>query len=775
MKSFPKLNLLVSFLLLIFLFGVFPNISLAERAINSYGYTKTFGKDALEIGNSVATDSSGNVYITGFFGGTDVDFDPSPDYTDPHSSGGFRNIFLTKINADGTYGYTKTFGGDVFDEAKAVAVDSHGNVFVAGYFFSSSVDFNPGVGVDTHTNNGGTDIFLTKINADGTYGYTKTIGGAGSEIANGISVDSDDNIYITGLFSSAAVDFNPNDDGSDPQSTAGDNDIFLTKINADGTYGYTKTIGGAGAEAGNSVFLDSQDNIYITGLFSSAGVDFNPNDDGSDPQSTAGDNDIFLTKINADGTYGYTKTIGGAGDDRGNSVGVDSSGNAYVTGYFSGAGVDFNPSTALEDEALRTSAGDTDIFLLKINTDGTYGYANTIGGGGADVGSGLALDSSGNVYITGTFWDIAVDFNYGPGSDPHTSSGNEDIFLTKINADETYGYTKVIGANDYEAGRGVAVDPSDNKFVTGYYYSVSINFNSYVGADTHTSDNTGDVFLTKFAQVTYFFIKNLTAPLSTETSVGAVSVDDVGMDDGILADEEENIRLLDDGVPLADMDVTFSIDLDLSTVSGDSDPATYKSFVNNLTSVSGNVSNYTLYVPFREGDVSVTVCPGATSLSEISENCSGAVSYINGAGASLVTIGANQYWSVPSQTTGGGVSVAKQASTSGSRPSSFVSKPIIISNNINQPNQNPTESPQEKYTFLRNLRLKNTGEDVKELQKYLNAHGFIIATTGNGSLGNESTYFGLRTKTALMKFQKSKGLVPDGIMGPITRAALNAN
>ncbi|MEJ2657501.1 MAG: hypothetical protein P8012_09935, partial [Desulfobacterales bacterium] len=186
--------------------------------------------------------------------------------------------------------------------------------------------------------------------------------------------------------------------------------------------------GGTDRDYGQSVAVDGSDNVYITGYFSGANVNFNPGA-GTDDHTSAGLEDIFLTKINADGSYGYTKTMGGTDRDYGRSVAVDGSDNVYITGYFSGANVDFNPGAGTDDH---TSKGLDDIFLTKINFDGSYDLTKTMGGTSQDAGQSVAVDSRVNAYITGYFSGANVDFNPGAGTDDHTSEGLEDIFLTKF-------------------------------------------------------------------------------------------------------------------------------------------------------------------------------------------------------------------------------------------------------------------------------------------------------------------------------------------------------
>ena len=190
-------------------------------------------------------------------------------------------------------------------------------------------------------------------------------------------------------------------------------------------YSWTKTMGGTLADCSESAAVDASGNVYLSGFFLGT-ADFDPGP-GTDNHTSTGDYDIFLTKINADGTYGWTKTMGGTLADCSESAAVDASGNVYVTGNFQGT-VDFDPGPDLDNHACNDRI---DIFLTKINADGTYGGTQTMGGIDYDTGHSVAADGNGNVYVTGRFQSI-VDFDSGPGTDNHTSIGSVDIFLTKF-------------------------------------------------------------------------------------------------------------------------------------------------------------------------------------------------------------------------------------------------------------------------------------------------------------------------------------------------------
>ncbi|MBN2374394.1 hypothetical protein JXL19_11475, partial [bacterium] len=185
------------------------------------------------------------------------------------------------------------------------------------------------------------------------------------------------------------------------------------------------TMGGTGYDQAFSTTVDGSGNVYVTGWFQDT-VDFDP-DPGADSHISAGDSDIFLTRINADGSYGWTKTMGGTGYDQAFSSTVDGSGNVYVTGWFQDT-VDFDPGTSMDSHI---SAGDSDIFLTRINADGSYGWTKTMGGTVCDQAFSSTVDSSGSVYVTGGFSDTA-DFDPGNSKDIHTTVGGTDIFLIKF-------------------------------------------------------------------------------------------------------------------------------------------------------------------------------------------------------------------------------------------------------------------------------------------------------------------------------------------------------
>ena len=248
---------------------------------------------------------------------------------------GLAVLFLcygSVAHAEAVYSYTKTTGGTDGDIGQSVAVDSSGNVYVTGYF-QQTVDFDSDPGTVNPTSEGFKDIFITKRNSAGDHVWTKTMGGTEDDVGQSVALDDIDNVYITGSFQGTNVDFNPDPVDEDLQTAAGLEDVFLTKINFYGSYDITVTIGGTASDIGQSVTLDDIGNVYLTGSFSGTDVDFNPDPEDEDLQTSAGLEDIYLTKFRLVGfvVTPASVTTTGAGDTATFTVRLLSEPTANVT------------------------------------------------------------------------------------------------------------------------------------------------------------------------------------------------------------------------------------------------------------------------------------------------------------------------------------------------------------------------------------------------------------------------------------------------------------
>jgi gliding motility-associated-like protein len=372
---------------------------------------------------SIAVDASGNVYTTGYFTGT-VDFDPGPGSYNLNSSAA---TFISKLNAAGNFVWAKQMlTVAAIEQNRLIAVDASGNVYTTGTF-SGTADFDPGTGVFNMTsgNNGQSkDAFISKLDATGNFVWAKQMGGLGpADDASGytIAVDGSGNVYTTGAFS-GRVDFDPGA-GVSYLSPGG---IFVSKLNAAGNLVWAKQMGdGTGAEGGLSIAVDGSGNVYTTGNFSGT-ADFDPGA-GVFNLSSAGKEDIFVSKLDAAGNFDWAKQIGGIENDEGLSLTVDAQGNVYTTGYFNNS-VNFDPGVCTYNF---NSFGDDDIFIIKLDAAGNFAWVKQMGGTTRDEGRSIAVDGPGNVYTIGNFSGTA-DFDPGKGIYNLNSLGDYDIFVHKM-------------------------------------------------------------------------------------------------------------------------------------------------------------------------------------------------------------------------------------------------------------------------------------------------------------------------------------------------------
>ncbi|MFC2088949.1 SBBP repeat-containing protein [Calditrichota bacterium] len=391
-----------------------------------YQWAFNIGGTTGDNGISIAVDGSGNVYITGRFTGTNVDFDPG---TGTHylSSNGWDDIYFAKYNTNGEYQWAYSIGGSTYDFGLSIDVDGSGNVYITGNSQGTNVDFDPGAGTHYLSSNGNFDIFFAKYNSNGVYQWAYNIGGSADEGGYSINLDGSGNVYIAGYFQSSNVDFNPGA-GTANLSSNGSNDIFFAKYNTNGAYQWAHSIGGSSAESVAGSALDGSGNVYITGYFSGSNIDFDPGTGTSYLSSNGSPSDIYFAKYNTNGEHQWAHSIGGSNGDSGERIDVDGSGNVYITGGFRESNVDFDPSIGT---ANLSSNGYHDIFFAKYNSSGEYQWAHSIGGSETDIGKGIAVDGSGDIYIAGYFQGTDIDFNPGSGTAYLSSNGSYDIYVGK--------------------------------------------------------------------------------------------------------------------------------------------------------------------------------------------------------------------------------------------------------------------------------------------------------------------------------------------------------
>jgi hypothetical protein len=314
---------------------------------------------------------------------------------------------------------------------------------------------------------------------DPVLSYSTYLGGSQEDTPQAIAVDSSGSAYVTGR--TYSLDFPTH--GPFQSSNAGSSDVFVTKLNANGSaLVYSTYLGGSDYDRAYAVAIDASGNAYVVGR--TASTDF-PTQNALQA-SNAGLSDVFVAKLDANGSsLVFSTYLGGSGTDHGYGISVDSSGNAFLTGWTDST--DFPTQAALQT----SNAGLSDVFVAKLDASGSsLTFSTYLGGSGYEEATGIAVDTSGNAYLTG--YTVSPDFPTTPGA-LDTTCGTDgtcnlvsgqpigDAFVVKVNSSgSALVYSTFVGGSDADLAHAVAVDPSGNAFLVGS--TQSFDFPTTVGA-----------------------------------------------------------------------------------------------------------------------------------------------------------------------------------------------------------------------------------------------------------------------------------------------------
>ena len=416
------------------------------------------GSDASNEG--LALDTAGNVYVAGET--TSLNF-PVANAVAPTPHGS-TDAFVAKLAADGsTLLYATYLGGSGPDLARGIAVDAAGRAHVTGR--TASTDFPTVNAMQSSLGgigpNGVGDGFVVKLAADGSsLLYATYLGGTGDDVGRAIAVDGTGNAYVTGM--TASSDF-PSTAGAFQPSLAGvgadgDGDAFVVKLDPLGALVYGTYLGGTNSEIPRAIAVDASGRAHVTGrTFSS---DF-PTLDALQPQF-GGVFDGFVTKLDATGSaLVYSTFLGGQREDSGRGIALDATGHAYVTGFT--ASTDF---PVLHPVQTTFAGGLGDAFVAKLAPDGSaLIYSTYLGGSAWDEGFAIAVDSAGSAIVTGL--TESTNFPRVAALQPGLA-GSRDAFVTRLTAaGSALAWSTHLGGAGGEVGRGVAVTPAGDVWVTG--------------------------------------------------------------------------------------------------------------------------------------------------------------------------------------------------------------------------------------------------------------------------------------------------------------------
>jgi hypothetical protein len=450
---------IITLLLLLPLISIFASMEVSAQT-PPLNWARSYGWAFTEPGNAIALDGSGNIYIAGAFFDT-VDFDPGTGVNNIVSNGGL-DIYILKLDPAGNLVWVKTIGGPDDDHGKAISIDGSGNVLVCGWF-KNTADFNPGTGTSNLTATGSTfDAFVLKLDAAGDFVWANRMGGFGIDFANGIQSNTGGEIYVTGLFN-VTVDFDPGPAVSNLTSS-GFSDGFILKLSNNGNLIWVKKIGSTGIDESNALVLDTDGNIYLTGLFS-ATVDFDP---GPATNNLTATNyyDIFVLKLDSAAGFLWARNMEGGVYDYAYSITLDNNGNVYSTGEFSGT-VDFDPGPAISN--LTATGIQADIYVHKMDAAGNFIWCRNFGGAADDRGNGIITDNSGNVFTSGEIGFLGGDLDPGTSVFSVPGGGSGDAFIQCMDASGNFLWASTNSSVNIDKGTSLAKDAAGNIYSAGTF------------------------------------------------------------------------------------------------------------------------------------------------------------------------------------------------------------------------------------------------------------------------------------------------------------------
>ena len=360
-------------------------------------------------GQDILTDSGGNTYTTGYyFSSLSLYNSDGTEFGTTLSGSGGDDVFIAKYNTSGAAQWVTRIAGTSNEDAVHMSLDSGGNVYVIGYYRSTSLIFYNADGTafgTTLSNSGINDVFIAKYNTSGVVQWATRIAGTSSEFGNGISTDSGGNVYVTGSYSSTPLTLY-NAGGTafgTTLSNSGSNDTFIAKYNTSGVVQWATRIAGTFDELGYGMHIDSGGNVYVTGYYNSTTCTLYNVDGtafGTTLPSPVYNSNCFLVKYNTSGVVQWVARIDGAtGDDYGYGISADNDQNIYVTGYYSSSPLSLYNSDGTAFGTTLSNSGGSDTFIAKYASN-SANYYTTI-----DSSNVLIIDTN-TVQFTNT--DVGI-------------------------------------------------------------------------------------------------------------------------------------------------------------------------------------------------------------------------------------------------------------------------------------------------------------------------------------------------------------------------------
>jgi hypothetical protein len=431
---------------------------------DKYQWHTFYGSSDYDFGVSLAVDATGNIFATGF---SENSWD-GPDEQSPlnafSGTGSYDGeIFILKLDSSGSYQWHTFYGSYDRDWGNSLAMDGDGNLYVTGASENSwdGPDEQSPLNAFSGTGSYDGEIFILKLDSSGSYQWHTFFGGSDWDEGYSLAVEVTGNIFATG-FSDNSWD---GPEGQSPLNAFSESgDIFVLKLDSSGAYQWHAFYGSGAEDSVNSLAVDETGNLYVIGV---SGNSWDGPGGQSPLNAFSESGDIFVLKLDSSGAYQWHTFYGCSGGDFGYSLAIDGAGNLYATGgsenSWDGPGGQ-SPLNAFSG----TGFYDVEIFILKLDSSGAYRWHTFYGCSSYDYGHSLAVDVTGNTFVTGyssNSWDGPV------GQSPLNAhaGGSDDLFVLKLDPDGEYEWHAFYGAgSNNDVGYSLAVDGEGNLFMIGY-------------------------------------------------------------------------------------------------------------------------------------------------------------------------------------------------------------------------------------------------------------------------------------------------------------------
>lgn len=479
---------------------ILPIIAYSQLSyLPSYSWGGNIGGTGYDSADNIITDVYGDVIVSGKFSGT-CDFDISSS-SNPVTSSGSSDAYVTKYSKTGSLQWVKAFASNPTSDGSpyihSTATDSSGNIYLTGRF-NGNVDFDPSpTGTKMLTSNGDADIFIAKLDRNGILVWAGSIGGTEYDRGYGITVDSQDKVYVTGSFRKTA-DFDITSGIFNMTSEYIDT-TFMLKIDKDAQLIWAKMTQGTGSDVGKDIAVDSAFNVFVTGD-NYGTTDFDPSPTGTFNLSNSFSGQAYILKLDSNGNFlnaGATSSTNQNHFARSQKVKIDSNNNVVITGNFVGT-ADFNFGTADNSMTSFGIYGSSDSYVLKVDNNLNYLWATKLGEQFFDSANGLAIDQNNNILTTGQFQGIIVN--------DYSGRYGEEVYVWALDpAGNQIDLEDYIGPGSGDIGRDVTVDKSGNVYVVGQFYTSLKDMTIF----NYPSAGNSDGFLIKLGNAAYQSPANL--------------------------------------------------------------------------------------------------------------------------------------------------------------------------------------------------------------------------------------------------------------------------